>query len=133
MANTNFDLAPPAKTVDGLYAIPIDIQRITARLTFDGQNSSAVGDATVEFVVGPGGGCPIFDLRQTITAAWLDGAAVPVVEMAAHDFGGGLGAELRVLVRVLTGGSTHRLRLIYSLGQPQASTAGSYQPTLTWS
>lgn len=28
---TNFDLAPSGKTVDGLAAVPIDIQHITAR------------------------------------------------------------------------------------------------------
>ena len=71
---TNFDLAPPGKTVDGLAAVPIDIQHINASLIFDGATSSGTGDATIDFIVGPGGGRPIFDLRQTITAAWLDGA-----------------------------------------------------------
>jgi hypothetical protein len=60
---TNFDLAPPSKVVDGLNAATIDIQRIEASLTFDGASGSGTGDATMDFVVGPGGGCPIFDLR----------------------------------------------------------------------
>src|SRR5437764_7813344 len=56
MPSTNFDLAPPAKAVDGLLAVPIDIQQIAASLRFDGATSSGSGDATVDFVVGPTGG-----------------------------------------------------------------------------
>jgi hypothetical protein len=66
----NFALAPPAKVVDGLTAAPIDIQRITASLVFDGATQSGSGDATPEFVTGPQAGSPIFDLRQTITGVW---------------------------------------------------------------
>lgn len=84
MSATNFDLAPPAKIVDGLMAVPIDVRRITASLTFDGATQTAAGDATLEFVVGPQAGNPIFDLRQTITAAWLDGVAVPVARLGHH-------------------------------------------------
>jgi hypothetical protein len=38
--------------VDGLAAVPIDIQHIAAKLTFDGATSSGSGDATLEFVLG---------------------------------------------------------------------------------
>lgn len=130
--STNFDLAPPAKVVDGLAALPIDIQHITASLTFDGVTHSAIGDATIDFIVGPDGGCPIFDLRQTITAVWLDGVALTPADVALHDFGGGAGAELRVVNSMLAGGSSHKLRVTYTLGTPQASTAGSYLPAITW-
>jgi hypothetical protein len=129
---TNFDLAPPGKNVDGLAAVPIDIQHITASLTFDGATSSGIGDATIDFIVGPGGGCPIFDLRQTITAVWLDGAPLAVADVALHDFGGGPGAELRVVNSILAAHSSHTLRVTYALGTPQASAAGSYQPTMSW-
>jgi len=133
MASTNFDLAPPSTNVDGLAATPIDIRRITARLVFDGASSSATGDATLEFVVGPDGGCPIFDLRQTVTAAWLDGNPLTPAQVAQHNFGGGPDAELRVVDTALAAGSAHTLRLTYGLGAPQASTVGSYLPALTWS
>ena len=129
---TNFDLAPPGKTVDGLAAVPIDIQHITASLIFDGAASTGSGDVTLDFIVGPGGGCPIFDLRQTITAVWLDGVPLAVADVALHDFGGGAGAELRVANSVLAASSSHTLRVTYTLGTPQASTAGSYQPAMTW-
>jgi hypothetical protein len=130
---TNFDLAPPRTIVDGLAAVPIDIQHITASLTFDGTTSSGTGDATLDFIVGPGGGCPIFDLRQAITSLWLDGAPFPPAQAALRDFGGGTGAELRVIEAVLAAGSSHTLRVTYTLGPPQASTAGSYQPGMAWS
>lgn len=130
---TNFDLAPPSKTVDGLVAVPMDISKVTANLAFDGVTSTGTGDATVDFVVGPRAGSPFFDLRQTVTGAWLDGAPLPVSQVVHHDFGGGADAELRVLEPVLAAGSAHSLRLTYDLGPPQASTAGSYQPAMTWS
>jgi hypothetical protein len=133
MPSTNFDLAPPSKTLDGLLAVPIDIQSISAALTFDGAAQTGSGDATLAFIVGPQSGNPIFDLRQTVTGAWLDGAPVPVAQVAHHDFGGGPNAELRVLESVLAAGSAHTLRVTYSLGPPQASTAGTYQPAMTWS
>ena len=130
---TNFDLAPPAQTVDGLLAVPIDIQNITASLVFDGATSSGHGDATLDFVLGPQGGNAIFDLRQTISQAWLDGVPFPVTKLDHHDFGGGVDAHLRILESVLAANSSHSLRVVYSLGPPQASTAGSYQPAMTWS
>ncbi len=133
MADTNFDLAPPSKIVDGIKAVPIDIQRITASLSFDGATSSGSGDATLEFITGPETGNPIFDLRQTISGAFLDGVALPVSKLAHHDFGGGPDAQLRVVESVLAPGTTHTLRVTYSLGPPQASTAGAYQPAMTWS
>ena len=133
MTDTNFDLAPPAKTVDGLLAVPIDVQRITANLTFDGATKTGQGDATLEFTMGPQSGNPIFDLRQTIIAVWLDGTSLSVTKLAHHDFGGGAHSELRIVEAMLAAGSTHTLRVTYSLGTPQASTAGSYPPSMTWS
>lgn len=131
--SNNFHLAPPAKTVDGLFAVPIDIQAINALIVFDGAASSATVDATINFDMGAQNGNPIFDLRQTIQNAWLDGASFPVSQLAHHDFGGGAGAELRVIESVLAANSNHSLRLTYTLGLPQASTAGGYPPGLSWS
>ncbi|MEN6330508.1 MAG: HAD family hydrolase, partial [Smithella sp.] len=51
-AGTNFHLAPPARLVDGLWAVPVDIQNITASLTFDASTNSGTGDATMEFKMG---------------------------------------------------------------------------------
>jgi FMN phosphatase YigB (HAD superfamily) len=133
ISGTQLDLAPPPKLVDGLWAVPIDISQINAQLRFDAATQAASGDATLMFKLGRNAGCPSFDLRQTPTAAWLDGASVPVGDIAAHDFGGGTQASLRVLARVLEAGSAHTLRVTYGVGLPQASTAGSYQPHIDWS
>ena len=133
IAGTNFHLAPPAKLVDGLWAVPIDIQRITATLTFDASTTSGTGDATLEFKMGRCTGCPIFDLRQTITAAWLDGVPVPVAKLAHHSFSGGPNADLRIVESSLAAGSAHNLRVTYQVGTPQAPMIGSYLPAIQWS
>jgi FMN phosphatase YigB (HAD superfamily) len=129
---TNFHLAPPPKLVDGLWAVPIDIQRIEAALTFDGATVTATGDATLHFRTGRNAGCPIFDLRQTITGVWLDGAPLQVADVIHHDFGGGLNAELLVAEFSLPAATAHTLRVTYDLNLPQSSGAGSYLPGLSW-
>ena len=131
--STNFDLAPPPATVDGLLAAPIDIQHIQARLVFDAASSSGAGEATVDFVTGDHEGNPIFDLRQQVTAAALDGSPIAVSKLAHHDFGGGPHAELRILESVLPARSRHTLQVAYRLGPPAASPAGSYPPAIVWS
>ncbi|MGH6821070.1 MAG: hypothetical protein ACREDU_09445, partial [Methylocella sp.] len=78
--STNFHLAPPSKTVDGLLSVPIDIESINAVFTFDGAAQTAIVDATIVYTVGPTAGNPIFDLRQNITEAWVDGAVFPVAQ-----------------------------------------------------
>ena len=42
--STNFYLAPPSKTVDGLLSVPIDIVSINAVFTFDGAVQTASAD-----------------------------------------------------------------------------------------
>lgn len=133
LAGSNFDLAPPPRLVDGLWAVPIDIARTRATLQFDAATQTASGDATMEFRLGCNAGCPVFDLRQAPTGAWLDGVAVPIADVAPHNFGGGADASMRVLNRVLDAGSAHTLRLAYGVGLPQSSMAGSYLPQITWS
>ncbi len=129
---TNFDLAPPVVTVDGLLAVPVDIQQIDVTLSFDGALSTGAGDATLQFTTGAQAGNPIFDVRQTVTGVWLDGTALAVSQFGHHDFGGGVDSDLRVLAVNLPASTMHTLRVTYSLGPPQASPAGAYQPAMTW-
>lgn len=129
---TNFELAPAAKTVDGFFAVCIDIQSITGTVNFDAVTSTAQADVTIDFIMGDQDGCPVFDLRQDISEAWLDGTPIAAALLAHHDFGGGVNAELRVVEATLSANSAHSLRLLYNLSTPQASTAGSYQPGLSW-
>ncbi|MBM2617032.1 hypothetical protein JIG36_15855 [Actinoplanes sp. LDG1-06] len=130
---TNFDLAPPPVTVSGRTAVPIDISTVRARLTFDGASGTATGEARVEFVAGPTAGCPIFDLRQTITGVVLDGTPLTPAQVLTANLGGGTGADLRVLDSVVAAGSAHTLDLTWSLGPPNSPAGGSYPPALTWS
>lgn len=133
IVQTNFQLAPYPKLVDGLWAVPIDITKITATLNFDGANTSATATALLDFKMGRHTGCPIFDLRQSIQALWIDGVPFDVPHCAHHDFGGGTDAELRILETALEAGTSHQLQVNYSLGPPQASPAGSYLPQISWS
>lgn len=129
----NFYLAPPPKTVDGLAAVPIDIQTINATFVFDGAASAATADATITYTVGPTAGNPIFDLRQTITSAWLDGASFPPAQLAHHNFGSGPFTNLRVIQSVQPAGSIHTLRVQYPLAMPNSEIVGGYLPAIEWS
>lgn len=128
----NFVLAPPPKMVDGLLAVPIDIALINAVLDFAGGTQTASADATISYTVGPTAGNPIFDLRQTISQAWLDGTAFDVNRLSHHDFGGGQFAELRVIESVQAAGSTHTLRVKYDLAIPVLEPGGTLPLTLNW-
>lgn len=130
---TNFAIAPPPRTVDGLLAVPIDISAIDAHFVFDGAASSASADATITYTVGPTAGNPIFDLRQTITGAWLDGVAFAPAQLAHHAFGSGTFTDLRVVESIQPAGSVHTLRVQYGLAVPNAQLGGSYLPVLDWS
>lgn len=125
----DLDLAPPAIAVDGLRAVPIDIRQVQARVVFDATARAARAEATVEFIAGGEDGSPIFDLRQEINSAQLDGQPLDLARLRHHDLGGGPGAELRVIEQALAAGSAHQLRLSYAIGAPQAPGA---DPALTW-
>ena len=129
--------APPPWRVAGTgrLAVPIDIQTIAAKLTFDAAAQSVEGDATVDFQHGVDNGDPIFDLRQPVREVWLDGAALRPGAVALRRFGAKREQALRVLAKKLKAGDRHRLRLKYALSAPPllASTKGGYLPELRWS
>ena len=131
MASTRFEFAPPPVYVAGGLAVPIDIQRVEARLRFNPLAADTL-DATVDFVTGPVDGFPVFDLRQTVRLAWIDGEALPPDRLAHHDLGGGANAEMRVVERSLPASTEHILRLVADLGQPQVRTDKNRRPMLLW-
>jgi hypothetical protein len=110
--------APPPITVDGLHAVPVRVDQITASFQIDAAAKTASATAEMAFSVGPEDGFPVFDLRQTILAATLDGSLVPPSDIAHHDFGGGANAQMRILERWLTAGTAHVLALTYPLDTP---------------
>lgn len=132
MPPPNFRLAPPLTSVDGLLAVPIDVQLLQATVTLNGATSTARADVTMTYAVGPTAGNPLFDLRQTIDQAWLDGAVIVPGDLAAHDVGAGSFSTIRVVDAVQPAGSVHTLRLVYMLGTPQSQLGGAYPPVLQW-
>ena len=133
MPPVDFRLAPPPTAVDGLLAVPIDVQQLDGSVVLDGAASTAQTDVTMTYAVGPTAGNPLFDLRQTIGQAWLDGAPLDPGLLAAHDVGAGSFSTVRVLDSVQAAGSVHTLRLVYALGTPQSQLGGAYPPVLQWS
>ena len=129
--------APPPIRVaaTGRLAVPIDIQTILAKLTFDAAAQTVAGDATVDFQQGVDNGDPIFDLRQPVQEVWLDGVALRPATVELRRFGAKREQALRVLAKKLKAGERHRLRLKYALSAPPllASTKGGYLPELRWS
>ncbi len=110
--------APPVTQVDGLTAVPIDILDLSAVVTIDAATKSANATATLHFRVGPDAGSPLFDLRQVIVGAALDGDPIDPILLKARDLGGGPGATMRVLNAPLLACSEHTLELTYKLQKP---------------
>lgn len=133
MAAPDYRLAPQPTTVDGLLAVPVHFQDVQATVTFDGAASTGRADVTVTYEVGPTAGCPLFDLRQTIDQAWVDGGPVDPGDLAARDVGAGTFSTVRVLDAVQAAGSVHTLRVAYWLGTPDSQLGGSYPPVVAWS
>ena len=124
MSSEIFRYAPPPTAVAGLVGVPMHIERVTGTIVFDGTTKTASATAVMEFTVGPNDGNPVFDLRQTIGSATLDGAPIAVSSLAHHSMGGGAGADVRVISHWMTAGSSHVLELTYPVGTPQSNNAG---------
>ncbi len=114
---------PPVRLDDGRTAVPIDIDRVEADMTFDVAGQEATVNATVDFVIDGPDGCPVFDLRQPVGSLRLNGEPLPGEAFSHQDLGGGEGAEMAMLDRSLAAGTRHRLELHYRLLTPQANGA----------
>jgi hypothetical protein len=89
----------------------------------DAATQKTVIAATMQFYVGSNGGNPVFDVRQTILAAELDGMPIDPALMAAYDLGGDPWASVRVLAADLPACSEHTLVLTYDVALPQSPNA----------
>lgn len=116
-------LPPPPVQLDGRLAVPVDIHQVTASVRFDMASQTAEVSATVELTIDGPTGCPVFDLRQDIDAATLDGRPLPPEALGHADMGAGTGARMRVVDVACEGGTSHVLSLRYRLGTPQATGA----------
>ncbi|WP_394826396.1 hypothetical protein [Pendulispora albinea] len=115
--------APPVVDVDGLRAVPIDIRRLDATVVLDAKTRTAAVEVTLQFRMGATSGYPIFDLRQDIGEAFLNGTRLDPAKLGQHDFGGGAGASLRVIEKRLPACSRNELTLVYALNKPSAANS----------
>ncbi|MBL7009270.1 MAG: hypothetical protein ISR76_09750 [Planctomycetes bacterium] len=127
-------LAPPPLEVDGLIGVPIDILRLTGTMIFDGTTRTATATAEMIFEMTGDGGMPLFDLRQEVQRAVLDGVEIDAGSLAAHEIGP-LAGTMRILEQELAAGQEHRLLLEYELDTPMspgAKAIGWGAEGLTW-
>ncbi|MFK5955952.1 MAG: hypothetical protein QM477_05850 [Planctomycetota bacterium] len=108
---------PAPHEIDGLTAVPINIHSVSATVVFDVETKKATVSADMSFEMTGKGGMPVFDLRQKIDAATLDGEKISIEELAMHDFGRTSGT-MRILERELKPDVTYVLHLDYHLRQP---------------
>jgi hypothetical protein len=116
-------LPPPPVQLAGRLAVPVDMHQVTASVRFDVASQTAEVSATVELTLDGPTGCPVFDLRQEIDAAMLDGRPLPPEALGHADMGAGNEARMRVVDVACEGGSSHVLSMRYRLSTPEATGA----------
>jgi hypothetical protein len=119
----DFVSPPRPVAVGGRVVVPVDVERVEARMTFDVASREALVEATAYFALEDFDGCPALDLRQPLDSVLLDGDRLAGEAFSPHDLGGGPGAEMRVLDRAMAAGSHHRLDLRYQLATPATALA----------
>lgn len=121
------DGSPPSFDRDGHTLVPIDVLELDARLEFDATGASASAHARMRFRLGPEAGLPLFDLRQTITAASLDdvplGAGVVEVRPTSDP-----SQRMQVVNAELARCSEHVLELDHAVGPTDLSDLPLYDP-----
>ena len=122
---------PAPVVVDGLPAVPMHIRRLTAEVVLDAKARRGYVDAVMSYRVGPASGCPLFDLRQPIDEAWLDGCPIAPAGLRPRETGEGRQASVRVVEQWQSARSSHTLRFRYRLGEPHADLGGAYPPALS--
>ena len=77
---------PPTALAGGMVVVPIDVVSVDGKLTFDMATESALGQATLTFMLGDASGHAAFDLHQVIDYAELNGVALAIDEVARQVF-----------------------------------------------
>jgi len=113
----DFRHAPPPSEAYGIKRVFVDVTRVEAEAVLDAATQTATARATMHFQMGDEGGNPIFDLRQTISYAELDGEELedPNWELRFRGFDTG---SLRAADAWLPACSEHQLYLEYPLAEP---------------
>ncbi|MBT4465562.1 MAG: hypothetical protein HOD03_02640 [Planctomycetes bacterium] len=121
-AQSNNDYAPPVIEVDGLRGIPIDILSVDSQMVFDFASKSVSVISDMNFKMIGEKGFPLFDLRQEITSASLNGEDIDIAKLAAHDFGKGAGT-MRIIESECAMKVVNVLHLEYTLSKPSSPAA----------
>ncbi|HIA38688.1 MAG TPA: hypothetical protein EYN86_04185, partial [Planctomycetes bacterium] len=121
-AQSNNDYAPPVIEVDGLRGIPIDIISVDTQMVFDFETQSVNVISDMNFKMIGEKGFPLFDLRQQITSAALNGIDIDVAQLAAHDFGKQTGT-MRIIESECQMKVVNVLHLEYTLAKPSSPAA----------
>ena len=121
-----FYFAPSSTNIDGLYAVPIDIHKVEAKVVFDLSLCKAKVESKMHFVVSEEGN-PIFDLRQDIDRAFIDNEEISKEKIKHHDFSGGDNSELIILEKIVKTDMEHTLKLNYDINQPRSPQLKTYR------
>ncbi len=121
-ASNDFDWAPPPLEIDDLIGVPIDVHNLEASMTFDFESREIQVEALMTFMVDVDGGFPVFDLRQEIDFAELNGEVIDAALMGSRKISKQTGS-VRILERGLAAGVAHKLRLKYEVDKPNAPGA----------
>jgi hypothetical protein len=126
--------APPSKSVDGIVGVPIDILKLQGTVVFDVEQKKALATADLVFEMTGEGGFPLFDLRQTVSKASINGKEVSPELLSNHDFGKQAGT-MRILEESLAAGAQHTLHLEYEISKPASPKSmdlGWGEGTIEW-
>ena len=113
--------APKPRVVGKRTAVPMDIQKLEATLVFDLGAATARAVADVWFLAGETDGTPVFDLRQEIGSAQLDGEEIDPTALQAHDLGRMTGT-MRILDVNLKARSLRPTKVSKTASKMRAST-----------
>jgi hypothetical protein len=121
---------PPTR-IDDRIVVPIHIDGLEVDVSFDTANAEARAEASMSYRVGPWGGYPVFDLRQTVDQCWIDDVRFDPEVLQTWNAGHpDPWSSVRFIDRHQGAGSAHRLRLRYRLTEPAADLGGAYPPVL---
>lgn len=105
---------PPPFEVDGVPHVLLDLQSVEAELVFNTATHEVRGAAVVDFTAGSVEGFPLFDLRQSITRAELDGEELPLDTLVRVGLPAG-DTTMIAIQRVLEPCSEHTLEVEYTV------------------
>jgi hypothetical protein len=118
-------------TAYGEWLVPADINRIEAALVFDVRRQSASGLATIHFHTAEDGWA-LFDLRQQVQSARLNGKPISTEAVAPIRLGAKVEQSMRAVRHKSRAGEPSALRLDYPVSLPNASSMGRYRPAILW-